>query len=68
MDKKPKTSYKVTLIPHHINEKTEKDLLTELAHIFYDLNCQFCKTSLKPTTLHKEEDLSSYKPSKEVLP
>ena len=67
MDKKAITSYKVTLIPHSINEKKEKELLTELANIFYDLGCQFCKTP-KTTTLQKEEDLSSCKPSKEVLP
>lgn len=56
---KKENPYKVTLTPYPIDKKQENELLTELAHIFYDLSCQFCKPLLKKATLQKEEHFSS---------
>ena len=44
---------KVTLVPHRISEEKQKQLLTELAQLFYDLSCQFRGGSPDATTLNK---------------
>ena len=44
---------KVTLEPYQISKEKQKLLLTELAQIFYDLSCQFHKTSSDATSLDK---------------
>ena len=56
MNKKPTrwNAERVTLVPKANDEERRKELLTELAQIFYDLSCQFPKSSSPTIQPHFE--------------